>query len=148
MVTRTFPDGRGSNTVLVMTSSPQSSALISEFLSKMSVDAPKGQRGRKMMESKLRRYLYWRGRLASQKNGKDGTQVQTGKSAPQASGNAGSSGVSEALQRKDKERAARSANRRRTRGGAPSSTTSSKPKEGPKPGEVTVLDDGEEILTL
>ncbi|KAI9572539.1 hypothetical protein HD554DRAFT_2202904 [Boletus coccyginus] len=111
--------GRGSNTVLVMTSSSQSSALVSEFLSKMNVDAPKGERGRKMMESKLRRYLYWRGRLASQKDGKSGTQAQTEKSAPQASGSTGSSGVSEALQRKDKERAARSANRRRIRGGAP-----------------------------
>ena len=100
------------------------------------------------MESKLRRYLYWKGRLASQKNGKSGAPVQTERPAPQASGSTGSAGVSEALQRKDKERAARSANRRRTRGGAPSSTTLSKPKEGPKPEEVIVLDDDEEIATL
>ena len=148
MVTRILSDGRGSNTVLVMTSSPQSSALVSEFLSKMNVDAPKGERGRKMMESKLRRYLYWKGRLASQKNGKSGAPVRTERPAPQPSGSTGSAGVSEALQRKDKERAARSANRRRTRGGAPSSTTLSKPKEGPKPEEVIVLDDDEEIATL
>lgn len=114
----------------------------------MNVDAPKGQRGRKMMESKLRGYLYWKGRLASQKNGKSGTPVQREKPAPQTSGNTSSAGMSEALQKKDKERAARSANRRRIRGGAPSSTTPNKPKEGSKPEEVIVLDDDEEIATL
>ena len=114
----------------------------------MNVDAPKGERGRKMMESKLRRYLYWKGRLASQKNGKNRTTAQTEKPAPQASGSIGSSGVSEALQKKDRERAARSANRRRIRGGAPSSTAPSKPKEGPRPEEVIVLDDDEEIAKL
>ncbi|KAF8139594.1 hypothetical protein EV363DRAFT_1310012 [Boletus edulis] len=139
---------RGSNTVLVMTSSPQSSALVSEFLSKMDVDAPKGQRGRKMMEPKLRRYLYWKGRLASQKDGKGGTPVQTEKPAPQVSGSTGSAGVSEALQKKDRERAGRSANRRRVRGGAPPSTAPRKPKEGSKPEEAIVLDDGEEIATF
>ncbi|KAH0838837.1 hypothetical protein J3R83DRAFT_7247 [Lanmaoa asiatica] len=143
--TRNLSDGRGSNTVLVMTSSPQSSALVSEFLSKMNVDAPKGGRGRNMMESKLRRYLYWKGRLASQKSG---TPTQAEKPAPQASGSTGSTGMSEALQKKDKERAARSANRRRIRGGAPSSTTPNKPKEGPKPEDVIVLDDSEEIATF
>lgn len=148
MVTRILSDGRGSNTVLVMTSSPQSSALVSEFLSKMDIDAPKGERGRKMMESKLRRYLYWKGRLASQKNSKSGTSAQTEKPAPQTFGGTGSAGVSEGLQRKDKERAARSLNRRRIRGGAPSSTTLSKPKEGPAAEEVIVLDDDEEIATL
>ncbi|KAG8220668.1 hypothetical protein J3R82DRAFT_2951 [Butyriboletus roseoflavus] len=136
---------RGSNTVLVMTSSPHSSVLVSEFLSKMDVDAPKGQRGRKMMESKLRRYLYWKGRLANQKNE---TSVQPEKSAPRASGSAGSAGVSEALQKKDKERAARSANRRRIRGGAPSSTAPSKPKEGSRPKDAIVLDDSEETATF
>ncbi|KAG6373235.1 hypothetical protein JVT61DRAFT_6861 [Boletus reticuloceps] len=139
---------RGSNIVLVMTSSPQSSALVSEFLSKMDVDAPKGQRGRKMMEPKLRRYLYWKGRLASQKDGKGGTPMQTEKTAPQVSGSTGSAGVSEALQKKDRERAGRGVNRRRVRGGAPSSTAPSKPKEGSKPDEVIVLDDGEEIATF
>jgi DNA excision repair protein ERCC-4 len=148
MVTRILSDGRGSNTVLVMTSSSQSSALVSEFLSKMNIDAPKGERGRMMMESKLRRYLYWKSRLASQKNGKSGTPAQTEKPVPQTFGSTGSAGVSEGLQRKDKERVARSANRRRIRGGAPSSTTLSKPKEGPEAEEVVVLDDGEEIATL
>ena len=131
-----------------MTSSPHSSALVSEFLSEMNVDAPKGQRGRTMMESKLRRYLYWKGRLANQDNGKNGTSVQPERPAPRASGSTSSAGVSEALQKKDKERAARSANRRRIRGGAPSSTAPNKPKEGPNPEDVIVLDDSEEIATL
>lgn len=131
-----------------MTSSPQSSALVSEFLSEMNVDAPKGERGRKMMESKLRRHLHWKARLTSQKNGKGGTQLQPEKPAPQPSGSTGSAGVSEALQKKDKERATRSANRRRIRGGGPSPTALSRPKEGPKPDEVIVLDEDEEIATL
>ena len=99
------------------------------------------------MESKLRRYLYWKGRLASQRNGKSGTPAQAEKPAPLASGTS-SAGVSEALQKKDRERVARSANRRRVRGGGPSSSAPSKLREGPKPDEVIVLDEGEEIATL
>lgn len=114
----------------------------------MNVDGRKGERGRKMMESKLRRYLYWKGRFANQKNGKGEAQMRPEKSAPQPSGSNGSAGVSEALQKKDKERAARSANRRRIRGGAPPSVATGKPMEGPKPDEVIVLDDGEDIATL
>lgn len=148
MVTWTLSDGRGLNTVLVMTSSPQSSALVSEFLSNMNVDAPKGERGKKMMESKLRRHLYWKGRLASETNSKNETPVQTEKPAPQSSGNIGSATVSEALQKKDRERAARGANRRRVRGGAPPSTVPSKPKEDPKHNEVIALDDGDKITAL
>lgn len=97
-----------------------------------------------MMESKLRRYLYWKGRVASQKNGKSGTSAQPEKSAPKAvAGGSAAGRVSEALQKKDKERAARRANRRRIRGGGPSSAA---PSHQPK--EVIVLDDNEEIVTL
>ncbi|KAG9310432.1 hypothetical protein JVU11DRAFT_9572 [Chiua virens] len=138
--------GRGSNIVLVMTSSPQSSALVSEFLSEMNVDAPKGERGREMMEAKLRRYLYWKGRLTSQKNRKSEALAQPEKAPLRVSGHNGSGGMNEALQRKDKERTARSANRRRVRGGGPSSASQNKVKENP--GQVVVLDDGEEIEAL
>lgn len=114
----------------------------------MDVDAPKGERGKMMMESRLRRYLYWKGRLASQQSGKGGIQAQTEKHAPPAAGSTGSTTTSEALQKKDKERAARSANRRRVRGGAPSSKAPSqtRPTEGPSSDEVIILDDGEEII--
>ncbi|KAF8841402.1 hypothetical protein BDN67DRAFT_928573, partial [Paxillus ammoniavirescens] len=115
---------RGSNTVLVMTSSARSSALVSDFLSEMDGDAPKGKRGRKMMETKLRRYLYWKGKLANQKrDGKNQGPPQFQRPEPRASASNtpdSSTGLSEALMRKDKERAARTANRRRVRGGAPS----------------------------
>ncbi|KIJ60516.1 hypothetical protein HYDPIDRAFT_177372 [Hydnomerulius pinastri MD-312] len=117
---------RGSNIVLVMTSSPRSSALVSEFLSEMEADAPKGRRGRKMMETKLRRYLYWKGKLANQKrDGKNQALPQLDRRGPQASSSNAldnSTGLSEALKKKDKERQARNANRRRVRGGAPSSS--------------------------
>ncbi|KIK91445.1 hypothetical protein PAXRUDRAFT_830849 [Paxillus rubicundulus Ve08.2h10] len=140
---------RGSNTVLVMTSSARSSALVSDFLSEMDSDAPKGKRGRKMMEKKLRRYLYWKGGLARQKrDGKNQGPPEFSEPRASASNTPGSStGLSEALMKKDKERAVRTANRRRIRGGAPSSSAPSKPKEGLRP-ELIVLDDCEEITTF
>jgi len=145
-------DVRGSNTVLVMTSSSRSSALVSEFLSEMDVDAPKGQRGRTMMEAKLRQYLFWKGKLASQKgDGKNQSHgaVQSTRSAPKpsdssAAGN--SKTLSEALKRKDTVRQERSANRRRVRGGGPS-TALRNPQPDPKP-EVIVIDDDEDIAGL
>lgn len=141
---------RGSNTVLVMTSSSRSSALVSEFLSEMDVDAPKGQRGRTMMEAKLRQYLFWKGKLASQKpEGKNQSHgaVQPARSAPQpsdssAAGN--SKTLSEALKRKDTARQERSANRRRVRGGGPS-TAPRNPQPDPKP-EIIVIDDDDDDI--
>ncbi|KAF9221255.1 hypothetical protein BS17DRAFT_270634 [Gyrodon lividus] len=142
---------RGTNTVLVMTTSLRSSTLVSEFLSEMEVDAPKGKRGRTMMERKLRRYLYWKGSLAGRKrDGKNQAPPQFERHEPRVSGlntSNSSTGLSEALKKKDKERAARSANRRRVRGGAPSFSAPSGPKEGATP-ELIVVDDGEEIATF
>ncbi|KAH7884060.1 hypothetical protein F5I97DRAFT_1897941 [Phlebopus sp. FC_14] len=142
---------RGSNTVLVMTSSSRSSALVSEFLEEMDTDAPKGKRGRKMMETKLRRYLYWKGKLAREKqNGKSQAASQAHRAGPDASsGNAPDSsiGLNEALKKKDKAKQQRSANRRRVRGGAPLSSVS-KQKASSQPKQAAPLDDGEEIATF
>ncbi|EGN92951.1 hypothetical protein SERLA73DRAFT_127060 [Serpula lacrymans var. lacrymans S7.3] len=114
----------GSNTVLIMASSTRSAALIREYLSSMDVSAPKGARGRKMMERKLKSHFWWKGRLATRKqdDGKGRPDISRNHSENRNKGNdsgSGSAEVSEALKRKDKARQDRSANRRRVRGGAP-----------------------------
>ncbi|KIK33817.1 hypothetical protein CY34DRAFT_813357, partial [Suillus luteus UH-Slu-Lm8-n1] len=122
----TRPPTRGSNTVLVMTSSPRSSTLVSEFLGEMDDTSPKGSRGRSMMERKLWRYLYWKGENARQKQPRH--QQPPHFSAPQPQPSSQPEGeISEALKRKDKTRRERSANRRRVRGGAPLVVAPSKP---------------------
>ena len=126
-----------------MTSSPRSSTLVSEFLSEMDPVAPKGSRGRSMMERKLRRYLYWKGENARQKQRRQQPQF----SAPRPQPSSKSYGeVSEALKKKDKTRQERSANRRRLRGGAPASVVPSKPVDVDLTLEVE--DEAGEIATL
>ncbi|KAG2060732.1 hypothetical protein BDR06DRAFT_979463 [Suillus hirtellus] len=109
---------RGTNTVLVMTSSPRSSTLVSEFLGEMDGTAPKGSRGRSMMERKLRTYLYWKGQNARQKQPRYQQPPRFSTMQPQSSSQPEGE-ISEALKKKDKTRQERSANRRRVRGGAP-----------------------------
>ncbi|KAJ7889609.1 hypothetical protein B0H13DRAFT_2041364 [Mycena leptocephala] len=121
----------GSNVVLIMASSTRTCTLISEFLSTRAASAPKGAQGRPMMMHKLRLYLWWKRKLAERKQ--DGLP---GFGLPDSSGHGGPNqgyermygskeGISEALQRKDRERADRAASRRRVRGGAPPSSASS-----------------------
>jgi DNA excision repair protein ERCC-4 len=112
LITR-FVGKPGSNTVLIMTSSSFASKLIGEFLSTMDPDAPRGTQGRGMMLRKLHLYFWWKGRWTEQK--------QDGRSqgALSASGEGSREGLSEAVKKKDKEKAERTARRRRVRGGAP-----------------------------
>ncbi|KAG1775146.1 hypothetical protein EV702DRAFT_973779 [Suillus placidus] len=121
----TRPPTRGTNTVLVMTSSPRSSTLVSEFLGELDGTAPKGSRGRSMMERKLRTYLYWKGENARQKQPRHQRPPQFSAPQPQPSSQPDGE-ISEALKRKDKTRQERSANRRRVRGGAPMAVAPSK----------------------
>ncbi|KAK7689621.1 hypothetical protein QCA50_007414 [Cerrena zonata] len=89
----------------------------------MNSDAPLGSQGRKMMEDKLRLYLWWKGKLAERKqDGRTPFAMPSG----QKSVALAASEISEALRRKDKERQARAANRRRVRGGGPSASSSSR----------------------
>lgn len=113
----------GTDTVLIMTSSVRTSQVLTEFLSTMNSDAPLGSQGRKMMEDKLRLYLWWKGKLAERKQ--DGRTPFAMPSGQKERG-AGANEISEALRRKDKERQARAANRRRVRGGGPSASSSSR----------------------
>ncbi|KAG1811990.1 hypothetical protein EV424DRAFT_1419210 [Suillus variegatus] len=141
----TRPPTRGTNTVLVMTSSPRSSTLVSEFLGEMDGTAPKGSRGRSMMERKLRTYLYWKGQNARQKQPR--YQPPPRFSIPQPQSSSQPEGeISEALKRKDKTRQERSANRRRVRGGAPMTVAPSKPAVVDPKAESR--DDGDDIAVF
>ncbi|KAJ7624883.1 hypothetical protein FB45DRAFT_1086972 [Roridomyces roridus] len=120
----------GSNTILVMASSTRTCTLISEFLSSKDDTQPKGAQGRTMLLRKLRLYLWWKRKLAERKQ--DG---RPGFGMPNSAGRAGPNqgyekmygggeGISEALQRKDREREEKRASRRRVRGGAPGASGS------------------------
>ncbi|KAF8959813.1 hypothetical protein BDZ97DRAFT_1836010 [Flammula alnicola] len=110
-----------SNTILVMTSSTRTCSLLTEFLSTMDPEAPPGSRGRKMMLQKLRLYLWWKTQLGGRKQGGK-PQFSVPETSRQAMNGFGDKdGISEALRKKDKEKAARTQNRRRVRGGAPTS---------------------------
>ncbi|TFK81000.1 hypothetical protein K466DRAFT_502913 [Polyporus arcularius HHB13444] len=103
----------GTNTVLVMASSLHTCTLIKDFLATMDADAPRGSQGRRMMEDKLRLYLWWKGKLSERKaEGKGPIALPKGKDNAQDE-------ISEALKRKDREKQDRAASRRRVRGGAP-----------------------------
>ncbi|KAI0763850.1 hypothetical protein BD413DRAFT_698917 [Trametes elegans] len=115
----------GTNTVLVMASSLHTCTLIKDFLSTMDADAERGAQGRRMMEDKLRLYLWWKGKLSERRaEGKGPIALPKGKdnaaTGPGARpGGGGGDDVSEALKRKDRERQERALSRRRVRGGAP-----------------------------
>jgi DNA excision repair protein ERCC-4 len=102
----------GNDVVLVMTSSTQTSSLLSEYLASMDPGAPSGQRGRQMLEKKLRRYLYWKARLSTRSTENQPSSAENRWSAT------GDDELNPALRKKDRERAERSASRRRVRGGA------------------------------
>lgn len=96
-----------------MTATSQSAATVSEYLSTFDRNLQPGERGRAMMERKLRRYLSWRAKLAEiQGSNKQSDRPNTNKDAQ------GTTAISAALMKKDQEKAKRAANRRRVRGGA------------------------------
>lgn len=99
-----------------MTSSLRTSQLLSEFLSFKDSAAARGAQGRKMMEEKLRLYLWWKSKLVERKEDGRAAFAMPNKNLIDQNG---SGEISEALKRKDKEKQARAANRRRIRGGAP-----------------------------
>lgn len=114
-----------------------------------------------MMEDKLRVYLWWKGTLNERKHdGKAPFQLPDAARRHQndESGKfyGGDDGISEALKRKDKEKAERSASRRRVRGGAPNSTSSGNGRASTlKPeakdsvvGEAEMRDEAENIAEL
>jgi DNA excision repair protein ERCC-4 len=79
----------------------------------MNPDALPGQRGRRLLENKLRLYLYWKSRLSAR------AAESRPRSATIGEDPSGDDEFNPALRKKDRERAERAASRRRIRGGAP-----------------------------
>lgn len=133
-----------------MTSSTRTCSLLTEFLSTMNPQAPPGSRGRGMMLRKLRLYLWWKRQLKDQKQGASGTSMMPNSSRGAMDGFdrlfAVEDGLSEALKKKDREKAARAQSRRRMRGGAP---TAGHPVPKPEPMEpnLNVLQNEADIFS-
>ena len=96
-----------------MASSLQTCTHIKDYLASMDSAAPRRGQGRRMMEDKLKLYLWWKGKVSERKAGGKGPIALL-------KGRQGDIPVSEAL-KKDEERAKRAASRRRVRGGVPAS---------------------------
>jgi len=79
----------------------------------MDSDVQPGQRGRKMLEDKLRLYMYWKARLSAR------SAVNQPPSGNKRQSSLGDDELDPALRKKDRDKAERAASRRRVRGGAP-----------------------------
>ncbi|KIO31852.1 hypothetical protein M407DRAFT_217107 [Tulasnella calospora MUT 4182] len=101
----------GTNTVLVMVNDHRTATLIQEFLASMhqNPDSP----GRPVLERRLRSYLWWKSMLSKSDERPSGN----GNPTVPANRSNQDDGISEALRRKDHQRAAAKQARRRVRGG-------------------------------
>jgi len=138
------------NTVLVMCNSERTATLIRDYLSMLDQNAPRGQKGRKVMEQRLRSYLFWKGRLTDS-GGKSQREVGQSVSAPETPVTGDQ--PSEALRRKDALRKERQGNRRRVRGGPPGVKPSERTQEpearaGAMGGESVVQHEAEQLADL
>ncbi|KZT71130.1 hypothetical protein DAEQUDRAFT_688077 [Daedalea quercina L-15889] len=139
----------GTNTVLIMTSSTRTCEMVTEFLGTMDYDAPRGSQGRRMMEKKLRAYLWWKGELNKRRQPQ--SKLGFAQSGFRRQGkDDGDVGVSEALKRKDREMRERQANRRRVRGGAPIQPSGREKSVVPTgaPGGTDTVDDADSIAAF
>jgi DNA excision repair protein ERCC-4 len=94
----------------------------------MDSSAPPGQRAQKMLERRLRLYLWWKAKLGEKE--KEGKGKSAGFHLPQRPKDfdrAKEDGISEALKKKDAKNQERTANRRRVRGAAPVQAGPSRP---------------------
>ena len=122
-----------------MTATSQSASTVSEYLSTCDRNLQPGERGRAMMERKLRRYLSWRAKLAElEGSNKQNNRADTRKDTQ------GTSAISAVLLKKDQQKAKRAASRRRVRGGAPDAPGSGKADVAPA---ATVEEDGVNEVT-
>ena len=95
-----------------------------EYLETMDLDKPPGEQGQRMMMSRLHYYLAKQSKRKLAKLTSSGSAPGPERSKAATDPNADrDDGVSEALKKKDKERQARQASRRRVRGGGPAVQT-------------------------
>ena len=116
--------------------------LIKDFLASMDADAPRGTQGQRMMEDRLRLYLWWKGKLSERKaDGRRPNALPTGR-------NDGESDVSDALKRKDRERQERQASRRRVRERAPAVVTTRRASGRAALGDVEIKKEADDVAAL
>ncbi|KIK60408.1 hypothetical protein GYMLUDRAFT_167820 [Collybiopsis luxurians FD-317 M1] len=141
----------GTNITLVMCSSEATCTLLNDFLSLKDGKRPKGEWGRRMMLKKLRSWLWWDKRrkeaVAADSSGKRGAGGTSGGRDPDemrwTGESPGNDGLSEAMKKKDRERAAQKASRRRMRGGGPAGgdgRASTVPRDTPVSADVPQMD--------
>ncbi|KAJ3921663.1 hypothetical protein F5877DRAFT_35526 [Lentinula edodes] len=125
---RPVKDPPGTNVTLVMCSSTATCTLLNDFLSSIDNTRPKGEWGRRMMLKKLRSWIWWEKRRkmmqealqsANSSGKKGGSNIAQEMVRGGSTNGNGNEGLSEAMRKKDRERAAQAASRRRVRGGAP-----------------------------
>lgn len=108
-----------------MVSSTRTAELLADYLSSLDRRRPKGEWGRRMMERRLRMYLWWKARLSEGKqfrmpsSGQDGIEEREREDRRKETEK-----MSDALRKKDALRTQRAASRRRIRGGGPPSAAS------------------------
>lgn len=133
-----------------MCNSERTATLIRDYLSTVDQNAPRGQKGRKIMERRLKTYLFWKGRLTDS-GGK--SQREFGQSVPASKTPVPNDQPSEALRRKDALRKERQGSRRRVRGGLPGGAPSERIQEpeakaGAMGGESVVQHEAEQLAEL
>ena len=121
------PPQIGTNATLIMCSSTSTATAITDFLKSIDRTRNKGEWGRQMMMRKLRSWVYQKSRssahsTATAASGPSSSQKGAGKAVAISGAGAAAGddddGLSEALKKKDREKAARMGSRRRIRGGA------------------------------
>ncbi|KAJ3996766.1 hypothetical protein F5050DRAFT_1757129 [Lentinula boryana] len=145
---RPVEESPGTNITLVMCSSTATCNLLNDFLSSMDDKRPKGEWGRRMMLKKLQSWFWWEKRRkmmkeAMQNASSSGKKVgnsylETTVWSGESLNDKGDHGLSEAMKKKDRERAAQKASRRRIRGGGPTNSSArgaTVPRDTPAPGE-------------
>ena len=129
-----------------MTSSVRTAELLREFLDSIDPDKPPGKQGLRMMRAKLRAYLARQAQRKLSKTTSGGPRsgflpvTKTAGSGATGRGTAKEDdGVSAALRKKDQDREAKRASRRRVRGGAP---VVQPVRETPAPSGAPAANDG------
>lgn len=142
----------GSDTVLVMADSPRTAALLAEYLGSRDPRAERGRQGRRMLERKLKLYLWWKRKRAERKtDGRAGFAMPARAKDFSAQGKkerGGAEGVSEALRRKDRQTQERNASRRRTRGGAPAGAAGGGRVKAEEGAQAETLGEAEDVADL
>lgn len=117
-----------------MTSSSRTASLVSEFLGRMDNSAPPGQRGRKMLERRLRLYLWWKAKLGEKEKDSKGKATFHMPQQPKDFDKGKRDEISEALKKKDAQAREKAASRRRVRGGGPPTAGPSRQSTNTTPG--------------